>query len=92
MSHPRTLIVKILTLQCTIVKGSLFSLFMLVLALPLFLIMTPMAWIANRIEQSGRLKFLTTPIRLPGIIKEADEACDLNIKKYENFLWMDREP
>lgn len=83
----RKLLIKALTLQCTVVKGSLMS-FLLLAISPIAGFLWVMCWIEEKTENATGpvAKLLNTPIRLPGIITEADQACSLNIQKYERFL------
>jgi len=93
----RKLVVKLLALQCTVVKGSFVSLVVLFILVPLFIVLSPIAWLLDRSEAANGpgWKLLNTPIPFPGrgIIEEANQACNLNIKKYERLLGLrDKEP
>lgn len=86
----RKLVVKFLALQCTVVKGSMLSLLVLFVLGPLFVVLYPICWLLDKAEAANGpvWKLLNTPIPFPGrgIIEEAGQACDLNIKRYERFL------
>ena len=91
----RKAVVKLLTLQCTVVKGSLLSIFMAFLALalsPAFLLMFLSDWVERRAEKPGLARqahrLLNTPIRFPGlgVLEEANDKCNMNVKRLERFL------
>lgn len=91
----RKFIVKLLTLQCTVVKGSALSFIVLIFApilFPIYLLVTAGEWIEKKSNANKTakniVKVFNTKIPIPGssVIEEAGQACDMNISKYERFL------
>jgi hypothetical protein len=87
----RKLVVKFLSLQCTIVKGSLMGVIFTVFGLPLFLILTFADWI-ERASPKRLKEWLAAPFPMPGIMKEAGEQCDMNVKRLERVVFGPDEP